>query len=51
MAGRNQEPKMTEAARKAKNEYQRNWYRKNPGRRKIYIARYWNKKAQMQGAE
>lgn len=35
---------MTDAAREARNAYKREWYRKNPDKRKEYQERYWQKK-------
>jgi DNA-binding NarL/FixJ family response regulator len=36
---------LSEKARKLKNEYQKNWKRKNPDKVKKYIANYWERKA------
>lgn len=36
---------MTEAARAARNEYAREWRRKNPEKAAAIHERYWNKKA------
>ena len=36
---------MTDEAKAARNAYRREWYRKNPEKRKEYQARYWAKKA------
>lgn len=35
---------MTEAAREARNAYRREWYKKNPEKRREYEERYWNKR-------
>ena len=37
---------MTDAARAARNKYKREWYRKNPEKRRQYQERYWQKKTQ-----
>lgn len=37
---------MTDAARKARNAYKRAWYQKNPGKRREYADRYWERQAQ-----
>lgn len=36
---------MTEEAKKAKNEYMKQWRKKNPDKVKANTARYWEKKA------
>ena len=36
---------MTEEAKAARNAYRREWYKKNPEKRKEYETRYWAKKA------
>lgn len=36
---------LSEKARKLKNEYQKNWKRKNPDKVKKYFTDYWEKKA------
>ena len=36
---------MSEAARKAQNEYKRAWNKRNPEKNKEYQRRYWAKKA------
>ena len=36
---------MTEEAKKTKNEYMKQWRRKNPDKVKANTARYWEKKA------
>lgn len=36
---------MTEAARQARNAYYREWFKKNPEKRREYRERYWAKKA------
>lgn len=38
---------MTDEARKARNEYQRQWRAKNPERVRDINTRYWEKKCQM----
>lgn len=38
---------LSEAARKAKNEYARRWRRKNPDKAKAIHDRYWERKAMM----
>lgn len=35
---------MTEEARAARNAYRREWYRKNPEKRREYEERYWCKR-------
>lgn len=40
---------MTDAAREARNAYKREWYRKNPDKRKEYQERYWQKKTDSDG--
>ena len=37
---------MTDKAREARNAYKREWYRKNPDKRKEYQERYWNRQAE-----
>lgn len=37
--------KMTTAARKARNEYLKQWQHQNPEKVKAYNARYWERKA------
>ena len=37
--------KMTEAAKKARREYYRNWRKNHPGKDAEYHERYWAKKA------
>jgi DNA-directed RNA polymerase specialized sigma subunit len=39
---------LSEAARKARNEYQRQWKKNNPDKVKKSNQRYWEKKAQQQ---
>lgn len=45
---------MTEEAKAKRREYhrkyQREWHKKNPGKQKEYIERYWEKKAREQQA-
>jgi hypothetical protein len=36
---------MDQKARDAKNRYQREWYKRNPGKEREYHNRYWAKKA------
>lgn len=36
---------MSEEAKKARREWQRNWHRNHPGKAKEYNERYWEKKA------
>lgn len=36
---------MNDEAKKAKAAYQREWYRKHPGKAREYQDRYWKKKA------
>ena len=38
-------PEELEAARRARNAYQREWRRKNPEKVKATVARYWLRKA------
>ena len=40
---------MTDAAREARNAYKREWYRKNPDKRKEYQERDWQKKRILTG--
>jgi len=42
--------KITDEARKAKNEYIRNWRRRNPEKTKQYDIDYWERKADPTGA-
>jgi hypothetical protein len=42
---------MSEEAKAAKNEYQREWRRKNPERLKHHLLTYWERKAQKQQQE
>lgn len=37
---------LSEAARKARNEYKRNWVKNNPEKVKAATVRYWERKAQ-----
>lgn len=37
---------LRDKARKMRNEYQRRWYKAHPDKRKEYMSRYWEKKAQ-----
>lgn len=37
--------KLSEAAREARNAYMRDYNKRNPEKRKAYLARYWEKKA------
>jgi DNA-directed RNA polymerase specialized sigma subunit len=37
--------KMSDEARKAYNQHQRNWKRKNPDKVRQYIVNYWERKA------
>ena len=36
---------MTEEAREARNAYKRQWNAKNPDKRREYMQRYWERKA------
>jgi len=37
--------RMTEEAREARNAYKRQWNAKNPDKRREYMQRYWERKA------
>ena len=37
---------MTDEAKAARAKYQREWYKKNPDKRREYMAKYWERKAQ-----
>lgn len=37
--------KLSEAAREARNAYMRDYFKRNPEKRKAYLARYWENKA------
>ena len=39
---------LSEKAKKARNDYQREYRRKNPGKQKEYMNKYWEKKASLQ---
>ena len=39
------ESTLSEAARKARAAYKREWTRKNPEKNKEYVARYWERRA------
>ena len=36
---------MSEAAKKSRNKYKREWNKKNPGKQKQYTETYWEKRA------
>lgn len=36
---------LSESQKQARKEYQREWRKKNPGKTKEYLERYWAKKA------
>ena len=40
-----EERAMTDAAREARNAYKRQWNAKNPDKRREYMQRYWERKA------
>ena len=40
------ETTLTEAAREARNAYKRSWYKQNPEKRREYMDRYWQRKAE-----
>ena len=41
---------MTQEAREARNAYRREWYKRNPEKRREYESRYWTKKARESAA-
>ena len=43
------ESQLSVSAREARAAYKREWARKNPGKNKEYVARYWERKARKQG--
>lgn len=45
MKQREKDTPISEAARKARSEYARNWRKKNPDKVRANIARYWERKA------
>ena len=42
---------MTEAARQARNAYKREWYKRNPGKRRQYEETYWQRRIQSERQE
>lgn len=42
---------MNEAAKQARREYRRQWYKANPDKQKEYQARYWAKKAEQEAGK
>jgi len=40
---------MTDEAREARNAYKRTWYKNHPDKRREYMERYWQRKAQSEG--